>query len=241
MSSDNRPGETPDAEFVLEADHLGKVYSPHTEAETTALRDVSFEIKRGEFVSIVGPSGSGKSTLLNLIGALDRATSGTVKIEGVDISRLPSADLARIRNEKIGFVFQSYNLIQRISALENVEVPLLVTNLPRQKMRERAMLMLKKLGIAEKANKKPTQLSGGEQQRVAVARALATDPTIVLADEPTGNLDTKNSEVVMDILSELNEHDGKTIVVITHSMEVASRTRKIIYVRDGTIEGIKST
>ena len=239
MSSDRRSSGAAESEVVLEADRLGKVYSPHTEAETTALRDVSFAIKRGEFVSIVGPSGSGKSTLLNLIGALDRASSGAVKIEGVDISRLPSADLARIRNEKIGFVFQSYNLIQRISAVENVEVPLLVTGLPRQKIRERALLMLERLGMTDKANKKPTQLSGGEQQRVAVARALATNPTIVLADEPTGNLDTKNSEVVMDILSELNESEGKTIVVITHSMEVASRTRKIIYVRDGTIEGIK--
>ncbi len=225
---------------VLEADDLTKTYGGGREALTYALRGVSFKVFESEFVAIIGPSGSGKSTLLNLIGALDRPTSGKVLIDGIDISKLSNTELARIRNRKIGFVFQSFNLINRISARENVELPLIAYGAPPKDRVERAISLLGRLGIAEKARRKPTELSGGEQQRVAVARALAPDPRLILADEPTGNLDTKNTELMMDLFVELNEKEGKTIVLITHNVDVAKRAKKVVSIRDGKIEGIHS-
>ncbi|MDG6904794.1 MAG: ABC transporter ATP-binding protein [Nitrososphaerota archaeon] len=225
---------------VLEADDLTKTYGGGREALTYALRGVSFQVFESEFVAIIGPSGSGKSTLLNLIGALDRPTSGKVLIDGTDISKLSNTELARIRNRKIGFVFQSFNLINRISARENVELPLMAYGAPSKERISRAMSLLGRLGIAEKAQRKPTELSGGEQQRVAVARALAPDPRLILADEPTGNLDTKNTELMMDLFVELNEKEGKTIVLITHNIDVAKRAKKVVSIRDGKIEGIHS-
>jgi putative ABC transport system ATP-binding protein len=221
---------------MLEVVDLTKVYAEGTEAETFALRGVSFQIPDGDYVAIIGPSGSGKSTLMNQIGALDRPTSGRVVIDGVNISELSSADLAEIRNQKIGFVFQSFNLINRISAVENVEIPLLVTNISPKERKERAIAMLEKMGLGNKVNKRPNQLSGGEQQRVAVARALCNDPKIILGDEPTGNLDSKNTERVMEILEQFHKEAGKTLLLITHNMEVANRAKRIISIRDGKIE-----
>jgi putative ABC transport system ATP-binding protein len=221
---------------MLEIYDLTKIYSEGTEAETFALNGVSFKVPDGDYVAIIGPSGSGKSTLMNQIGALDRPTSGRVVIDGVNISELSSAQLAEIRNQKIGFVFQSFNLINRISAAENVEIPLLVTKMSAKDRRERSISMLEKMGLANKVNKRPNQLSGGEQQRVAVARALATDPKIILGDEPTGNLDSKNTEKVMEILEQFHREAGKTLLLITHNMEVANRAKRIISIRDGKIE-----
>ncbi|MEM0075230.1 MAG: ABC transporter ATP-binding protein [Nitrososphaerota archaeon] len=224
--------------IAIEASELTKVYGKGN-AKTYALRGVSFSIEKGEFIAIKGPSGSGKTTLLNIIGALDRPTSGKVLLDSVDISKLPSSSLAKIRNTKIGFVFQLFNLIGRMTVLENVEVPLLLRNITSGQRRRVAISLLESLGLGSRANLRPDQLSGGEQQRVAIARALATNPDIVLGDEPTGNLDSKNADAVMDILQRLNEEQGKTLVIITHSEEVARRARKIIHIRDGLIERIE--
>ncbi len=218
---------------AIDLRNVHKVY--YGGVPTPALRGVSLKIYRGEFVSIVGPSGSGKSTLLNMIGALDRPTKGRVLIDGVDINRLSEDGLSKLRNRKIGFVFQAFNLIHRLTALQNVELPLFVRGVPERVRKRRALEALKSVGILHLARKKPFQLSGGEQQRVAIARALVTNPTIILADEPTGNLDSKSASVVMDVLEDVNRR-GKTVVVVTHNMEVARRTRRIIYLRDGMIE-----
>lgn len=220
---------------AVQAVELTKRYGAGPDA-TFALRGVSFVIHKGEFMAIIGPSGSGKTTLLNLLGALDRPTSGKVFIDGIDISKLPNAELARIRNSKLGFVFQDFNIIPRMSALENVELPLLIEGVPKEKRRERVMSLLDRFGLASKAERNVNKLSGGERQRVAVARALANDPAIVLADEPTGNLDTKNTEVMMEFMKQLNDEFGKTVVIITHNPDVANRAERIIAIRDGAIE-----
>jgi putative ABC transport system ATP-binding protein len=224
---------------MLETVDVTKIYGRGTEAETYALKGVSFRVEEGDYIAIIGPSGSGKSTLLNLVGALDRPSSGKILIDDIDLSDLSSADLARVRNKKIGFVFQSFNLINRISAQENVEVPLLVTNMSSSERRERSISLLTKLGLEGKAKKKPNQLSGGEQQRVAVARALANDPSIILGDEPTGNLDTQNTENVMEMLEQFHKDSRKTLVVITHNPEVAGRARRVVSLRDGKVQSIQ--
>ena len=203
---------------------------------TPALRGINLEIKKGDLVSIVGPSGSGKSTLLNMIGALDRPTKGKVLINGVDINRLSDDGLSKLRNRKIGFVFQAFNLIHRLTALQNVELPLYVRGVPSSVRKKRALEALRQVGIAGLAFKKPFQLSGGEQQRAAIARALVTDPTIILADEPTGNLDSKSAAMVMDVLVRVNRERNKTVIVVTHNMDISKRTRRIIYIKDGIIE-----
>ncbi len=223
---------------AIEAVDLVKKYGSG-ESETYALRNVNFSVANGDFVSIIGPSGSGKSTLLNLIGALDRPTSGKIFIDGIDISTLRNSELARIRNKKIGFVFQSFNLLNRISVRDNVELPLAISGVSEKERRKISMHLLDQFGIASKAKNKPNQLSGGEQQRVAVARALANDPSMILADEPTGNLDTTNTEIVMEILENLHEQTGKTIVIITHNIELAKRTRTAIVIRDGQIDEVR--
>jgi putative ABC transport system ATP-binding protein len=240
MPSIARGTSAPEANYdaALEVAALSKVYGTTDETKTYALQDVSFRVEHGEFVAIIGPSGSGKTTLLNLIGALDRPTSGKVMLDGVDISRLSSADLAGIRNRKLGFVFQSFNLIGRMTAAENVEVPLMVMNVPPKKRRERSTELLAQFGLSSRLNHRPNQLSGGEQQRVAVARALATDPTLLLGDEPTGNLDTKNTAEVMRILKQLNKQTGKTLVIITHNLEIAEKADRIISLLDGRVEKI---
>jgi len=221
--------------IAIETENLVKTYMTG-KVETPALRGINLRVERGEFLAIVGPSGSGKSTLLNLLGALDRPTSGTVRIDGADISKLNDNKLAELRNQKIGFIFQSFNLISRISALRNVEMPLMVTKIPKDEIKSKALSKLESVDLLQKADRKPLELSGGEQQRVAVARALVTEPSILLGDEPTGNLDTKNTANIVNLLKELNEKTGKTFLMITHNMDVARATRRIIYLRDGIID-----
>ncbi|MEM1584578.1 MAG: ABC transporter ATP-binding protein [Nitrososphaerota archaeon] len=223
-------GEMP----VIELIDLKKTYYANG-IPTSALRGVNLKVMNGEFLAIVGPSGSGKSTLLNMIGALDRPTSGRVLIDGIDITRLSDDGLAELRNKKIGFIFQTYNLLARIPVLRNVELPLIVRGVSPQERRIKALKALEEVGLKDKAFKKPTQLSGGEQQRVAIARALVSDPKIILADEPTGNLDSANSKIIAELFRDLNSK-GRTIVMVTHNMEMASCARRIIYLRDGLIE-----
>jgi putative ABC transport system ATP-binding protein len=227
-------GANPDS---IQTVNLFKRYGEGPES-TLALGGVSFTIGKGEFVTISGPSGSGKSTLLNQVGALDRPTSGQIFIDGIDISKLSSVDLARIRNQKLGFVFQDFNLIPRMSTIENIELPLSIAGVAPKQKRERAMSLLESFGIASKANQSPNKLSGGQKQRVAVARALANDPSIILADEPTGNLDSQNAKLTMDFLDKMSTDFGKTLVVVTHDLEVAKTAERTILMRDGLIERI---
>ncbi len=221
----------------IEVEDLKKRYGQGPES-TLALRGVSFAVRHGEFISISGPSGSGKSTLLNMIGALDRPSAGKVLIDGTDISKLASKELAIMRNRSIGFVFQDFNLISRMSTAENVELPLSIAGVPLRKRRQRSLELLERFGIANKADKSPRELSGGQRQRVAVARALSADPSIVLADEPTGNLDSENAKLTMDFLEKLSTEFGKTLVIITHDMSVASRAERVVMMRDGMVERV---
>lgn len=200
--------------------------------EVNALAGVSFDIYPGEMVAIIGSSGSGKSTLMNILGCLDRPTSGEYFLDGEDVSKLGSNKLARIRNRKIGFVFQSFNLLSRMSALENVEVPLLYSGV--HSAADRALKALDRVGLAERCHHEPNQLSGGQRQRVAIARALVTNPTLILADEPTGNLDSKTSVEIMTLFRELNEQ-GVTLIIVTHEPDIASYCKRSIQVRDGKI------
>jgi putative ABC transport system ATP-binding protein len=202
-----------------------------------ALRDVSIDVRQGEFVTIIGPSGSGKSTMMHILGCLDRPTSGQFLFDGRDVSALPRDELAAIRNKQIGFVFQGFNLLPRTTALENVEVPLLYRHpiVPVVERHQLAMAALISMGLGERADHHPSQLSGGQQQRVAIARALVNQPTLILADEPTGNLDTKTSTEVMTLLQELREKRNITIVLITHDMDIARYGTRIVSIRDGLI------
>lgn len=215
---------------------LTKTYTWHS-IKVPALRGIDLTIRKGEFVSIVGPSGSGKSTLLQLLGILDTQTSGKILIDGVDTSTLSSDQLAELRNRKIGFIFQSYNLINRSTILKNVELPAIVMGLPTEKRKKRASELLESVGLGDTVNRKPTTLSGGQQQRVAVARALMNEPAIVLADEPTGNLDSKTGGEIFNLMKSLSREKGATIVVVTHNLELAEVTNRIIKLRDGLIEG----
>ncbi|HEV7238515.1 MAG TPA: ABC transporter ATP-binding protein [Thermoanaerobaculia bacterium] len=223
------------ASAVIEIRDLVKVYVLG-EVEVRALDGVDLQIDSGEFVAIMGPSGSGKSTLMNIIGCLDRPTSGTYMLDGGDVSRLSRDQRAIIRNAKIGFVFQSFNLLARTSALENVELPLLYADvtLTRSQRRDAAREALRRVGLADREGNHPSQLSGGQQQRVAIARALVTKPAILLADEPTGNLDSRTSVEIMGIFQALND-EGKTIVLITHEQDIAQHAKRIVHVRDGKI------
>jgi putative ABC transport system ATP-binding protein len=218
--------------------HVKKLFKIYESAagRVIALRDMSFKVNKGEFVAIVGPSGSGKSTLLNMIGALDRPTSGRVLIGGVDIFSLSDSEIASIRNRMIGFVFQSYNLINRTTVQRNVELPAIIKGMRRTDRIRRAKRLLEMLGIGDKANFKPSNLSGGQQQRLAIARALMNNPTIILADEPTGNLDTKTGNEVFNFLRILSQKYGRTIVMVTHNPELAEATDRAIYIKDGTVE-----
>jgi len=217
---------------VIEVVDLMKTYQMG-DITVRALRGVSFTVGRGELVAIMGPSGSGKSTLMNTLGCLDKPTSGLYKIEGVDVSRMSDAQLASIRNRKIGFVFQSFNLLPKLTALENVELPMLYAGL--RNRRKRATAALEAVGLGTRLDHKPKELSGGQQQRVAVARSLVNDPAIILADEPTGNLDTRSSVEVMQIFQRLNAEQGITVIFVTHEPDIAEHTRRIIRVRDGII------
>ena len=207
------------------------------DVQVRALDGISLEIAPGEFVAIMGPSGSGKSTLLNLLGCLDRPSSGQYLLGGEDVSRLSRQKLAFVRNQKIGFIFQSYNLLPQYTALENVSLPLIYSRNGHatQDRRQRALEMLQAVGLEERARHKPTEMSGGQQQRVAIARALINDPLLILADEPTGNLDTQSGEEIMQILIDLHQR-GRTIVMVTHEAEIAQHAQRTIHVRDGRIE-----
>ena len=211
--------------------YIGK---PH---ELEILHGIDLTVYKGEFVSIVGASGSGKSTLMNIIGVLDRPTEGEYRLDGLDISALKDQELSRIRNQKIGFVFQTYNLISRTSALKNVELPMMYAGIGRKERAQRARHYLEMVGMEERMSHKPDELSGGQKQRVSIARAMANDPSIILADEPTGALDSKTGRRIMDIFHRLNREEGKTIVLITHSNELAAETDRIITIRDGEITG----
>ena len=204
-----------------------------------ALDGVDLVVEEGEFLAIMGPSGSGKSTLLHILGALDRPTEGRILIRGVDLSRLSDMELAELRNREIGFVFQFFNLIPRMDALSNVELPLAIAGVPREERRRRAMELLKLVGLGDRMTHRPSELSGGEQQRVAIARALANDPSIILCDEPTGNLDSKTGEEVIRLMKELNLKGGKTFINVTHDPAVAQMTERILYLHDGRIVGEK--
>jgi len=217
---------------VITLEGITKVYLAG-EVEVAALKGISLHIPEGEFVAIMGPSGSGKSTLMNLIGCLDQPSSGRYILDGYDVSALTDDQLAWIRNRKIGFVFQSYNLIPRASAVHNVEMPLIYAG-DNQQRRERAMAALESVGLLQRASHLPNELSGGQQQRVAVARALVTDPAILLADEPTGNLDSESSVEIMKLLRELNQQ-GRTIVLITHEPDIAAFAQRVVRLRDGVI------
>lgn len=201
--------------------------------EVKALQGVSFTVKDGEMVSIMGPSGSGKSTLMNTLGCLDRPSSGSYKLDGIEVSRMSDDRLAEIRNKKIGFVFQSFNLLSRTTALSNVELPLIYKG--GLKNRNKAREALEKVGLLGRANHKPNELSGGEQQRVAIARAMVNEPSIILADEPTGNLDSRTSDEIMKLFTQLNKQEGITIILVTHERDVALYTQRIIHVKDGKI------
>jgi len=204
------------------------------EAVVHALRGIDLEVEQGEFLAIVGPSGSGKSTLMNLIGCLDRPTSGEYYLDGRKVSDLSDDDLARIRNKSIGFVFQTFNLLPRTNCLHNVELPLLYASVGRKERERKALEILEKVGLGDRIHHNPNELSGGERQRVAIARALVNDPSIVLADEPTGNLDSKTGSEILSIFSELNR-EGKTIVLVTHERYIADYAKRIIFLRDGKI------
>lgn len=221
-------------ETTLRVENLSKVYSSSM-GRVVSLRNVSFTANKGEFVSIVGPSGSGKSTLLNMIGALDRPTSGKVFIDGINIFSLNDSQIATMRNNTLGFIFQSYNLINRTTIIKNVEFPGITGGMSDGDRRRRAMKLLNFLGIADKAFFKPPNLSGGQQQRVAIARALMNDPKIILADEPTGNLDTKTGSDVFNLLKLLSSEFKRTVIMVTHNPEL-SATDRTIYIRDGRIE-----
>lgn len=220
---------------AMHVKRLFKIYDSAA-GRVIALRDVSFDVKKGEFLAIVGPSGSGKSTLLNMIGALDRPTSGRVFIGGVDIFSLSDSEIATLRNRMIGFVFQSYNLINRTTVQRNVELPGIIKGMTSTSRSRRAKKLLELLGIGDKANFKPSNLSGGQQQRVAIARALMNNPTIILADEPTGNLDTKTGNEVFNLLRTLSKKYKRTIVMVTHNPALAQLTDRAIYIKDGTVE-----
>lgn len=222
------------SDWIIQAHELSKVYPKRT-TQTYALRSATFNVRRGEFVAIMGPSGSGKSTLLYVLGCLIHPTGGTYLLDGREMTRLNERERARVRNQQIGFVFQSFQLLPTVSALRNVELPALYNRQSRHERRARARYLLERFGLAERLDYRPPELSGGEAQRVAIARALMNDPQLILADEPTGNLDSANGQAVMELLRELHR-EGRTIMMVTHDPELARRNaERILYIRDGVL------
>jgi len=219
--------------IIIELDNVWKTYQMGN-VKVNALRGLNLKIKRGEFVAIMGPSGSGKSTAVNMVGALDIPTKGKIYLEKHDISKLSESDLAQIRGKKIGFIFQQFNLINTLSALENVTLPMIFQGIERDERLETGRRLLQMVDLSERINHKPTELSGGEQQRVAIARSLANNPEVILADEPTGNLDSKTGQVVIKFLEDLNK-EGKTIIMVTHDANVAKHAHRIEFLKDGII------
>lgn len=227
--------ECKDKKLLINMNNIVKRYYVGEPNELEILHGIDVKIYEGEFVAIVGESGSGKSTLMNIIGVLDKPTEGEYYLDGINVRNASEKDMNNIRNQKIGFVFQNFNLIGRTSALKNVELPMLYAGISSKKRTERAMELLKKVGMEERCNHQPNELSGGQKQRVAIARSLANDPSIILADEPTGALDSETSRIVMDIFHELNIKQKKTIILITHSKELAEECPRIITIKDGRI------
>jgi putative ABC transport system ATP-binding protein len=219
---------------IIRLENVHKTYDLG-EIQVQALRGISLEARAGEFVAVMGPSGSGKSTVMNILGCLDRPTKGRYFLDGVDVSQMSKTELARIRNRKLGFVFQQFNLLARTSALENVELPTIYAGIPAQERAKRAMESLARVGLVERAGHYPSQLSGGQQQRVAIARALVNRPSILLADEPTGNLDSRTSVEIMEILQTLNEEQGLTIVMVTHEADISRFAQRTLEFRDGKL------
>ena len=226
-----------DNRIIIDMNHIVKRYFIGKPNESEVLHGIDLQVRKGEFVAIVGPSGSGKSTLMNVIGALDLPTEGRYTLDGFNMFDAREDDLSAIRNRKIGFVFQTYNLIARMNSLRNVELPMLYAGVGKRERRERAMELLEMVEIGSKYDHTPDELSGGQKQRVAIARAMANDPAIILADELTGALDSKTGHLIMDIFHRLNEEQGKTIVLITHSDELAEETQRILLLKDGLITG----
>ena len=219
---------------LIKLENIWKIYQLKRR-ELVILKSIDLEIARGSFTVILGPSGSGKSTLLNVIGCLDVSTKGKVYLEGKDLSQLSESELARVRGKKIGFIFQQFNLLPHLNSLENVSLPMIFQGTSEKKRRERAESILSSLGLKERINHKPAELSGGEQQRVAIARALANDPEIIVADEPTGNLDSVTGKKIIDILVNLNQKQNKTLIMVTHDNYVASFSKEVIRIKDGEI------
>ena len=219
---------------AVETKKLRKIYNSYG-VITKALDGVDIKIEKGEFVVIIGPSGSGKSTLLNIIGALDLPSEGSVFIDGIEMTKLNTKQLAALRNQKVGFIFQSFNLVQRLTAIENVELPMIIFGQGKDR-RKKAYELLKMVGLEERWNNKPYQMSGGEQQRVAIARSLANRPAIIFGDEPTGNLDTKTTSDITNLLKDLNKNTKTTLVIITHDLDIAKQADRIITIRDGKVE-----
>lgn len=218
---------------MLRVEKLNKYYI-NGDMKLHALKDISFEIKKGDYVAIMGSSGSGKSTMMNILGCLDREFQGEYILDGIEISKIEEKDISKIRNLKIGFVFQSFNLLPKLSALQNVELPLVYAGVPKSEREKRAIEMLEKVGLGARIHHKPNELSGGQKQRVAIARALVNNPAIILADEPTGNLDSVSEKEIMELFTELNSQ-GKTIIIVSHEPEVAQYVRRILLFKDGEI------
>jgi len=221
--------------ILIKIDHVWKKYEMGESEPLIVLRNINLEINKGDFIAITGPSGSGKSTMVNIVGALDRPSWGKVYLDGKDISLMDESNLAILRGKKIGFIFQQFNLLKTLTALQNVMLPMEAIDVPPQEAKERAEKLLVSFGLVERMNHKPNQLSGGQQQRVAIARALANDPEVILADEPTGNLDSKTGKFVMDFLGAMH-NQGKTIILITHDIELVNYAKRIVHLKDGEIE-----
>ncbi|MBR1693152.1 MAG: ABC transporter ATP-binding protein [Lachnospiraceae bacterium] len=219
---------------LIEIEDICKIYNPG-ENEVRALDGVSLHIERGEFVAIIGQSGSGKSTLMNMLGCLDTPTSGTYVLNGCDVSRMSDDELSDIRNQEIGFIFQGFNLIAALTAVENVELPLIYRGVGKKERKELSVNALEKVGLGHRLEHRPAEMSGGQQQRVAIARAIAQAPPVILADEPTGNLDSASSKEILEILKELHK-DGRTVILITHDNEIAAQAHRVIKIKDGKIE-----
>jgi len=226
-------GETMSNKFLVELSNIGKHYS-NGDTEIRALDGVDLSIEKGEFLSILGPSGSGKSTLMNMLGCLDKPTEGEYQLDGKNVAALSANDLAGIRNQKIGFVFQSFNLLEYASALDNVALPLVYSGIKAKERRKRAVALLEQVGLGDRLDHKPNQLSGGQKQRVAIARALVNDPQIILADEPTGALDSKSGAEIEALFNQLHA-EGRTLIIVTHDNSLAERTKRIVTIKDGKV------